>query len=328
MRKGMLDFSSPLADLFRRFIAEKQTCGFKATTDARQLHELERWWSTSDKHPELSRFWAEKYLAIRPGESDGTRNIRLAFWRNLAKYANLQGVEAYIPDEYPTHWRLQQYTPYIFTRSEVGALFLAADALSDDGNIMPRKSHSAALLFRLLYGTGMRIGEVLKLQRRNVDLERGLMTIIGGKNLQDRILPLPPKLTERIAQFIHRFPGAADEPVFLSPVRRHAYDKVTIRKIFYNLAVKAELPPRRNGHGPRVHDFRHTFAVHRLEKWYLEGANLNAKLPILSAYLGHASPQETCYYLRLTEALLPEIARRSQNFIGSLLIQEEANENN
>lgn len=326
MRKDRIDFSGPFAELFRGYILEKRACGFKGKAELTHLHELERWWSASEKPPALSRYWAEKFLSLRAGESDRTQTIRAWLWRTLAQYARRHGIRAYVPEAYNPQWRLRQYTPYIYTRAELGSLFLAADALGDDRTIAPRKSHTVALMLRLLYGTGMRIGEALKLLRRDVDIQNAVLTVIDGKVLKDRLLPLPPRLTERMAEFLRRFPGRDGEPVFLSPVRRHSYNLDMFHRMHYTLLLQTGLPPRRDRQGPRIHDLRHTFAVHRLEKWYRAGEDLNAKLPVLSAYLGHAVLEDTCYYLRLTESFLPEIARRSQKFTGTLLPRENDDE--
>jgi len=107
---------------------------------------------------------------------------------------------------------------------------------------------------------------------------------------------------------------------FLSP-RQSAWHNSTIYHLYRKLLLQSEIPHGGRGKGPRVHDLRHTFAVHRLLKWYEEGADLNAKLPFLVAYLGHKDFTGTQKYLHLTAELFPNLTTRMNQQFGGVIPQ-------
>jgi len=179
------------------------------------------------------------------------------------------------------------------------------------------------LLFRLLYGTGMRLGKALRLAPGDFDPRDNTLTISQGKNRRDRIVALAPSVAWRFREYCQRYPSNDNTPIFLSPLRPRALTQNAVRKTFRCALSAAGLPPRVKGCGPRIHDLRHTFAVHRLENWYYAGENLEAKLPILAAYMGHANIRETHYYLRITASFFPEIARRLDAFTSDVIPQAQ-----
>ena len=94
------------------------------------------------------------------------------------------------------------------------------------------------------------------------------------------------------------------------------YSTVTVYGLFRQLLRKCAIAHRGRGKGPRLHELRHAFAIHNLERWYRQGENLDAKLPLLAAYLGHRSLAGTQRYLCLTPELFPDISRRLEDFSG------------
>ncbi len=172
-------------------------------------------------------------------------------------------------------------------------------------------------LFRTLYGCGLRISEALKLTMADVNLDEGILVIREGKFRKDRLVPLSPGLSGRL----RRYAGALDrtgdrEEAFFPKQDGSHYDKGTIYSIFRRMLLAAGMSHGGRGHGPRLHDLRHTFAVHRLEEWYRQGADLGAKLPVLSVYMGHQSLAVTQRYLRLTPSLFPEVAASVETMVG------------
>ena len=316
-------FRSSLAGLLEAFVREKRTCGYKYERGVEILRQLDRRWATSnDAAPSLSQRWAERFFKARPGESSRGPANRASVWRELARHVRRSGLKAYIPDRHTMPLGHHSFAPFIFTRPQIGALLFAIDSLPIR-RWSPRHPWAMGLLFRLLYGTGMRLGEALRLTSGDFDPQSDALIIRQGKNRRDRIIALAPSVAGRFREYCRRYPGNNDTPVFLSPLRPRALTKTAIRKTFRCALSAAELPPRVGGHGPRIHDLRHTFAVHRLENWYRAGENLEAKLPILAAYMGHARMRETHYYLRITASFFPEIARRLKAFTGDIIPQAQ-----
>jgi integrase len=169
----------------------------------------------------------------------------------------------------------------------------------------------------------MRLGEALRLNLQDFDPLNKALTIYQTKNQTERVIPLAPSLAARVQAYIERFPGEPDTPLFLSPrgPRPHSLGVGPVDRTFKILLIKAGLPQRVGRTGPRVHDLRHSFAVHRLENWYHAGENLEAKLPLLATYLGHTCLRDTYYYLRITTSFFPEIARRLNAFTGDVIPQ-------
>ena len=129
------------------------------------------------------------------------------------------------------------------------------------------------VFFRLLYCTGMRFSEARLLKIGDVNLANGVITVANAKPDKHRQLPLSPEMLMRLVSYhenVHML-SKQDNWFFLGY----------------------------SGKGPRVHDFRHTFAVHCLRRWVLEGKNINAYIPVLQAYLGHVEFSDTAYYLHL-----------------------------
>lgn len=295
-----------------RYVREKRTCGYQFGDHAVcRLRELDRSLPAHARAPlALGLDTYGRFVAGRDGEAASTQAHRASTWRQFALFCRRHGVDAHVPARHELPIRRQDYCPYIYSRTELGALFQAVERLPYR-RCSPRRVPNYRLLFRLLYGAGLRLGEALRLTIGDLDRNRGVLLVRQGKNQKDRLLPLASGLAARVAGHIDQYPGAPDTPLFLSPVRRHEIDQESVQHTFRSeLLALAGLPPRVKCKGPRIHDLRHTFAVHRLEKWFLAGDDVEAHLPCLSAYMGHTHLRDTYYYLRLTASFFPEIARR------------------
>jgi integrase len=173
----------------------------------------------------------------------------------------------------------------------------------------------------LLATTGMRISEVLQLNIMDVDLARGVLFVRQSKFKKSRLIPVSEGTLALLRQYLQLRLSVTDgnnhAPFFISGLGKR-YSASTIRDMFRQLASGAQIRCF-NQIGPRLHDFRHTFAVTRLLLWYREGVNVMARLPLLSAYLGHAQAAGTQVYLQATGELLAEADRRFHSFAYKLL---------
>ena len=211
------------------------------------------------------------------------------------------------------HWR--PGPPYIFTDEEVRRLFAAIDGRQ------PTTSDNRGLvdpvLFRVLYGTGVRVSECLGLAVGDFDPVTRSVTVRGGKNGRDRVLPV----TDRLAATVDRYIGAAHpsgdvrEALFYTRDPRRAMDRSTVYVRFREYLLMADIPHFRDG-GPKVHSLRHGFAVGCLRRWAREGADVTAKLPRLMGYMGHGDLRATEYYLRLTAELYPGMVEQVERECG------------
>jgi integrase/recombinase XerD len=174
-------------------------------------------------------------------------------------------------------------------------------------------------LFRLLYGCGFRVGEVLKLRVRDVDLQKGIITVRQAKYRKDRLVPPALSLMNRLRKFAEYFGNRPPEAFFFPGASGSAMALRTVYTVFRKLLMQCGIAHAGRGRGPRIHDFRHLFAVHTLRRWYRTGEDLDAKLPLLATYLGHQHLSGTQYYLHLTAELFPEITARLDANFGEVI---------
>ena len=198
-----------------------------------------------------------------------------------------------------------------YTPAEIHALLGEAARLTPVGSLRPR---TFVTLLGLLYCTGLRVSETLGLRLADVDLEASRLIIRHGKFDKSRIVPVQPDVTRALAtytdarrQFRHRTDG--DAPLFVNERDRGcSYSQVV--GTFLRVARRAGVRGAPGQRGPRVHDLRHTFAVHQLLTWYRDGGDVQARLPLLATYLGHVCLVSTQAYLDITAELLHEATRR------------------
>jgi integrase len=301
------------------FLEEKRALGWGYHRQALTLKRLDRYLvavghATEDLPRQLVEDWTSAQSVERPANQAHRVNVV----RQFAGYLRRRGVTAYVPPEGRGPIRCDQYVPYVFTREQIGDLLCAADRIKPEGH-SPHRYRIMPLIFRLLYGCGLRVNEALLLRVRDVDIDLGVLTIQEGKFRKDRLVPVADTLRRRLVGYAEDLPlKDAGAPFFPSPNRR-PYAKATVYGVFRGLLFACGIAHGGRGRGPRLHDLRHTFAVHCLERWYREGADLNAKLPHLSAYMGHRGLSGTTRYLRLTPYVFPDIASGMEAFTGHAL---------
>jgi integrase len=197
-------------------------------------------------------------------------------------------------------------------------LLSAVDAMGETSQ-SPIRHLVMPELLRVLYGCGLRCGEAVRLTVGDVDLNEGVLTIREGKFLRDRLTPVAPALLRRLRVYASAICGRTPDSSFFPGPHGGAYSVQTVYAVFRRLLRIVGISHGGRGVGPRLHDIRATFAVHRVEAWYREGADLGVKLPILSAYMGHRSLTGTQRYLRLTMAIFPELTRHFEQAYGHLV---------
>jgi integrase/recombinase XerD len=174
-------------------------------------------------------------------------------------------------------------------------------------------------VFRLLYGCGFRVSEVLKLQVRDVDLNQGIITVRQGKFRKDRLVPPALPLVNRLRKYAAHFENRPPNAIFFPAPSGRPFSLYTVYRLFRQLLLQCGISHGGRGKGPRIHDARHLFAVRALRRWYQDGADLDAKLPLLATYLGHVNLSETQHYLHLTAELFPEITARADAAFGDVI---------
>ena len=231
--------------------------------------------------------------------------------RQLCLFRRRSDPHGFVPDHAVAPVRESVFVPYIFSRDEVLALVDAATRHED-------RSRWGAMLRALtlvLYCTGMRLGEAVRLRMVDVDLRRAVLTVQRSKR-RSRILAIRDDLVAELRQYLrHRgevlAASGAGDPLTLF-IRRDgsALTLHSASDVLRRLLREQGLKPPRGRSGARPYEFRHAFAVHRLTAWAVEGVDVHAKLPWLSAYLGHQNVLGTEVYLKATPQLLQLASQR------------------
>ena len=205
--------------------------------------------------------------------------------------------------------------PYLFDLTTARRLLAVASGLPDTPK-GPQRALVYETVFALLYGLGLRVGEVARLTVGDVDFTRNILCIRETKFSKNRWVPFGPNMANRLRQYCDQRYGVTVEaqmPLFSFTQGRHIHP-CTISQTFHKLLPQLELRLPPGVAPPRVHDLRHSFAVGTLLRWYREGVDPNRRLIHLATFLGHVDPNSTAVYLTVTDELLREAAQRFHAF--------------
>ena len=260
----------------------------------------------------------EQWIAKDPNESLRNHHVRIGMMRRFAGFLRRHGCTAYLPVQGLENRRNPGFVPRILTSDEMQRLLAAADAIPARA-VSPQRHRVMPEMIRLLYGCGLRVSEVIHLRFRHVDLVSGILTIQQSKFRKDRLVPMTAAMTERLRRYASLVNDQSGNAYFFPSPRSGSYHRHTIYQMFRQLLWKCGISHGGRGRGPRLHDIRHTFAVHRLLAWYKEGVDLHAKLPVLATYMGHHSITDTQMYLQLTAELFPYLTERVEESFGQVI---------
>lgn len=209
------------------------------------------------------------------------------------------------------------FKPHIYSREELGRLIAATDGLAKRWD--PLRAPTFRTILTLLYGAGLRISEALKLTVADVNLAEDLLTVRKSKFYKTRLVPIPSELTAVLEAYFrqrkryHRPVTGAS--LFFATCKKPSLNFDYAKALFQQVRRSAGLDrPGPGGFRPRLHDLRHTSAVHRLITWYHEGKDVHALLPYLSTYLGHLSLSGTQHYLTMVPELLEAANDRFERY--------------
>jgi integrase/recombinase XerD len=249
----------------------------------------------------VTRTWHFKYGALK------------GFFQFAVSRGHLD--KAPLPTELPKHH--SSFVPYIYSRAEFRRLLDSIPSY----HRFPSRIEPATLraILLLLYGAGLRRGEALRLSVADVDLANSLLTIRDSKFFKSRLVPIGPDLTKVLGDYDRwrtaTHPSAKAESPFFVTRRGTAIQRWNVQDAFERLREYAGVRRSDGGrHQPRLHDFRHTFAVHRLTDWYRQGADVQRLVYHLSVYLGHARLAHTQVYLTMTPELLQQAGTRFERY--------------
>lgn len=317
------EYESAISEYISRFILEKRACGYIYNKEAELLKTFDKYIIAANyKSPILNRNIFDKYTNKRLDESVKTQYSRQSILVQLAKYIKKYNPDSYVPLYQPKMIEAKQFVPYIFSEKELESLFEQTDiyaatkTTSHFRNIMP-------VIYRLMYACGLRLSEAKNLRTHDVNLTDGLITIVNGKPGSNRILPVDPAMLDRLKEYVKRVHIQVDSEVLFPNRQGNVYSRKTIYTHFRHILWMAGISHGGRGKGPRIHDLRHTFAVHCIKRWVKLRMNVNALLPYLSSYMGHVSMNSTQYYLRLTIDAFPGLIETMTKLYSDIIPEHD-----
>lgn len=292
-----------IRDALRDYLAMRRALGFKLVSDGTGLLSFVSFLEQVQAEYisiELALAWAQMPTSVHPRRWAQ----RLGFVRGFARYCAALDPRTEVPPVGLLPSDYQRQPPYFFSDEDVQALLRAAIALPAKDGLA---NHTYHCLFGLLSVTGLRISEALNLTMSDVDLDDGILTIRSSKFGKSRLVPLHESTVRVLADYRERRAGFLGEQVvphwFVNRRRaRISYDDVA--EMFHRLTKKLGLDGTNGRRRPRLHDLRHRFAMTTVLRWYSDGQEVERRLPVLSAYLGHVEVRNTYWYLSACQPLL------------------------
>lgn len=317
MRKLISLFAPYLKD----FYEYKKLCGYKYDKAESVLFLFDRYYYNLELNElKFSRDVIEPFIALKPNERIGNQLQRATMLRQFGKFLFIRGIidNPYIIPTISIKGEAE-YIPYIFTAHEYSKIINYIDNYQLEKkpgmfNILPNTINAVSCAIKVLMSTGMRLGEVISLKYEDIDFNNQVFYLKETKNNNQRLIPFSNTIKEVLVSYLHKTPFLINKgDFFLQSNYNNRLNKSMIRTYFYKSLKKIGIKHQK-GKGPRVHDFRHTFAVMSLTQMQKNENNINLSLSYLSTYLGHKSLNETQRYIWLTPSLFNSIQAKMKDY--------------
>ena len=303
------------------YVKLRRGLGFKLKRYPVWLHEFVAFLNRRKAH-RITTALAVQFATRNCSHGPKTTSMRYQVVRGFARYHHGIDPDSEIPTIGLVRGRARPAKPYLYTDREIRRLLCAARNLP---SAYPLRRWTYYCLFGLLAVTGMRISEALNFLRQDIDWDEGLLTIRKTKFGKSRLIPLHPSTLRVLAAYARR----RDRFFAERHRQRGLHFFVTrggtclndsyVHRVFYQVSRTIGIREIGASHGPRLHDFRHRFAIETLQRWYDDGQPVDRRLPMLSTYLGHVRVTDTYWYLRATPRLMAAVAERlDRRWKGSL----------
>lgn len=300
---------TPLRLAIDDYIRLRRSLGFKLRDMADDLRNFAAFMERKAA-PYVTTELAMEWAMVHADHQPSTWAQRLGFVRVFARHWHATDPRTEIPPTGLLPFRPQRARPYLYSELEIQTLLAAALKLSPRQGLRPRTYHC---LFGLLTVAGLRISEALKLERADVDFGEAILTIRQTKFGKTRLVPLHTSTRDVLADYARRrdrLLRRASSPCFFLNDHGRRLDGSAVRRTFYDLSRQIGLRGPEDHKGPRLHDFRHRFAVRTLIQWYRSNEDVERRLPVLSTFLGHGHVADTYWYLSVEPELMGLATRR------------------
>ena len=304
---------SALHEAVEEYLAIRRSLGFELRRVAGYLYDfvaLTAAEGATHITTELAVRWAKQPATAQPASWAG----RLGIVRRFATWRSASDPHSEVPPEGLLPHRYRRKSPHIYSDEDIERLVQAAAELPCSNGL---RASTYSTCFGLLAVTGMRVSEALKLDRQDVDLQEGILTIRRTKFGKSRLVPLHPSSREALEGYAKRrdglLPGLSTPAFFVAERGTRITEcsaRYTFARISRQIGLRATAGGQRHGHGPRLHDMRHRFAARTLIDWYRAGVDVEREIPKLATYLGHVHVNDTYWYIEGVPELLQLATQR------------------
>jgi len=312
-------FTGPLSIHLQGLLHEKRSLGYKYNEQERLLGVLDEISKHHDCSGGLPKELCFAFVERDPNWHQATQENRVALIRILAEYMIRHEVPAFVIGNTIVTNLHEDFKPYIFTHNEISNIFAVADKIAP--NSVNSHIFYPALL-RVQYGCGLRISETLGLHMKDVDLENGILHVKNGKNNKDRDIPASNSVIEYMKWYNTRIHPIYNEEDYFFKSRwgNGHYEKTAVNHYFRDILFQCGINHggRQNG-GPHLHNLRHTYCVHSMEKMLRNGIPHEVALPLLMTYMGHSSLSATGRYLKLTAEAFPDLVEQINRIYSKII---------
>ena len=315
LHRDITGYTSALRAHLRQFVEQKRGLGAKYTFEPYILSAFDRFLTGHSIPPDsLSKELVEEFCAKRPDEAHATFVLRGKVIRQFGIYMAQIGYESFVLPRY--HKCQSSFVPHIYSHAEVERYFEALDAWNY-AQFKPYSRYVYPMIFRVLYGCGLRLSEATGLRVCDVDLKNGVFKLLNTKFNSERLVPMSDSLLRECRNYFNAIHSTGQFELFFPSYVADRISQSTIQSFHKQILIKVGIPEN-----ARVHDFRHTFAVHSLNQWVTQGMDIYVCLPVLSKYIGHTGPSSTERYLRLTAEVFPEVTQTFEQYFGRVIPEE------
>lgn len=307
-------YNSVLAPYIHELLQVKESCGHHLLRYQYILKEIDNLYIEKGiDNPCITKSIIENWRETRINDKPSTLYTKYSVWALLARYISRHGITCFIPQLPEYSKSKNEFIPYIFTHNQIGQIFTKSNFLRQCNRNKKSGLMCLPAILRLLYSTGLRISEAVSIQNKSVDFDKKCILITKSKNGAERIVPINDSLCEVLLQYMSyrdKLPiktvASPDQWLFISPDGSPCTDR-SVTWWFRIILEECQIPYIGDHCGPRIHDLRHTFAVHSMMQMARAGIDLYTSLPIISTCLGHKSLSATEKYVRLTSEMFPDI---------------------
>lgn len=311
------EFKSAFTQQMEAFLEHRKQSGVKSLEgDIGYLKKLDRFLVCHGiSNIMFGKDLAEKWKEPLPNESEIGRYKRINATKRFMEYLFAKGYPVFQFRDIKAP--RSNFTPHIYSDDEVMRYFEAVDSYEPPVN--KKNRIQIPVLFRIIYCCGTRITETLRIRKCDVDLESGIIRLSETKNAKQRYVVMSSSLHELMKEYAGKtFFLLSDNDYIFTTLKGTAIDADVVRDLHIMFLSQAKIPYLSGVSGPRIHDWRHTFAVNSFRQMIEKGYDMYVSLPVISAYMGHDSIAATEKYLRLTESMYPYLEDKFSKTINEI----------